>query len=101
MLLKKLVDIYINNNDVSYTDEKWKVGLFPPGVWFHLIHLGPEFRVLCFLMSVPDRVWGSMGLPCLTCLASYILVVARADLILQSVCVGWYPSYFRNNTGQR
>ena len=31
----------------------------------------PEFRVLCFLMSVPNRVCGSMGPPCLTYLASY------------------------------
>src|SRR3954467_405558 len=69
-------------------DERWMAGLFPPVVWFHLIHLGPEFWVLCFLMSVPNRVWGSMGTPCLTYLASYILVVARADLLLQRVCAG-------------
>src|SRR4051812_5261516 len=98
MLLKKLVDTYIIKMMLIILDERWKAGLFPPGVWFHLIHLGPEFRVLCFLMSVPDRVWGSMGLPCLTCLASYILVVARADLLLQSVCVGWYTSCSQNNT---
>ena len=42
-------------------DEGWESRLFPPGVLFHLSHLGPEFRVLCFLMSVPNRVWGSMG----------------------------------------
>src|SRR3954463_80595 len=29
------------------------------------------------------------------------LVVARADLYLQRVCVGWYPSCFRNTPGQR
>src|SRR3954470_22872454 len=68
-------------------DERWKAGLFPSGALFHLSHLGPEFRVLCFLTSVPNRVWGAMGPPCLTYLASYILVVARADLHLQSVCV--------------
>ena len=61
--------------------------MFPPGVFFHLSHLGLEFRVLCFLTSVPNRVWVSMGPPCLTYLASYILVVARADLHLQLVCV--------------
>ena len=44
-------------------DEGWKAGLFPSGVLFHLSHLGPEFRVLCFLTSVPNRVWGSMGPP--------------------------------------
>src|ERR1043165_8844659 len=42
----------------------------PPDALFHSIHLGPEFRVLCLLMSVPNRVWDSMGSPCLTCLAS-------------------------------
>ena len=81
-------------------DERWKVGLFPPGVWFHLIHLGPEFWVLCFLMSVPNRVWGSMGPPCLTYLASYILVVAQDDLHLPCVC-WWYPSFLQNKPGQR
>ena len=42
------------------------------GALFHPVHLGPEFRVLCLLMSVPNRVWDSMGSPCLTYLASYI-----------------------------
>src|SRR3954470_6287344 len=51
-------------------DERWETRLFPPGVLFHLSHLGPEFRVLCFLMSVPNRVWDSMGSLCLTYLAS-------------------------------
>src|ERR1041385_4958760 len=64
--------------------EGWTI---PSGVLFHLSHLGPEFRVLCFLTSVPNRVWGFMGPPCLTYLASYILVVARADLLLHRVCV--------------
>ena len=61
--------------------------MFPPGVLLHLSHLGPEFRVLYFLTSVPNRVWGSMGPPYLTYLASYIIVVAQADLNLQRVCV--------------
>src|SRR3954463_6033892 len=39
---------------------------------FHSCHLGPEFRVLCLLMSVPNRVWDAMGSPCLTYLASNI-----------------------------
>src|SRR3954468_434619 len=80
---------------LTVLDERWKAGLFPPGVWFHLIHLGPEFRVLCFLMSVPNRVWGSMGLPCITCLASYNSVVARADLYLQCVCAGGTPVVYK------
>src|SRR4051812_39100035 len=81
-------------------DERWKVGLFPSGALFHLSHLGPEFRVLCFLMSVPNRVWGSMGPPCLTDLASYILVVAQTDLKF-AVCVcWWYPSCLQNKPGQ-
>ena len=42
-----------------------------PDALFHLSHLGPEFWVLCFLMSMSNRVWGSMGPPCLTYLASY------------------------------
>src|SRR3954465_11697483 len=82
-------------------DETWKAGLFPPGVWFDLIHLGPEFRVVCFLTSVPNRVWGAMAPPCLTYLASYILVVARADLLLQCVCAGWIPSCFQTKPGPR
>src|SRR3954469_16027744 len=81
-------------------DEGWKAGLFPSGALFHLSHLGPEFRVLCFLTSVPNRVWGSMGPPCLTYLDSYVLVVARADLHLQCVCAGWIPSCSQTNPGQ-
>src|ERR1043165_3332715 len=41
-----------------------------PDALFHSSHLGPEFRVLRLLMSVPNRVWDSMGSPCLTYLAS-------------------------------
>src|SRR3954468_18938023 len=81
-------------------DERWKAGLFPSGALFHLSHLGPEFRVLCFLTSMPNRVWGAMGPPCLTYLASYILVVAQADLHLQRVC--WLdPQLFSNQTRAR
>ena len=50
-------------------DEGWESGLFPPGVLFHSSHLGHEFRVLCYLMSVPNHVWDSMGSPCLIYLA--------------------------------
>src|SRR3954466_15843674 len=71
MLNKKLVDIYYLNMMLIISDERWKAGLFPSDALFHLSHLGPEFRVLCFLTSVPNRVWGAMGPPCLTCLASY------------------------------
>ena len=76
------------------SDERWKAGMFPSGALFHLSHLGPEFRVLCFLMSVPNRVWGSMGSPCLTYLASNILVVAQADLPFANpvISVGWPPA---------
>src|SRR4051812_31469906 len=70
MLIKSWF-IFIIKLMLNILDERWKAGLFPPGIWFHLIHLGHEFRVLCFLMSVPNRVWGSMGLPCFTYLASY------------------------------
>ena len=49
-------------------------------------------------MSVPNRVWGSMGAPCLTYLASYILVVAQADLQFV-VCVLVVPQLFTKQTG--
>src|SRR3954471_11662465 len=42
-----------------------------PDALFHSSHLGPEFRVLCLLMSVPNRVWDSMGSSCLTYQDSY------------------------------
>src|SRR4051812_43305840 len=41
-----------------------------PDALFHSSHLGPEFRILCLLMSVPNRVWDAMGSPCLTYLDS-------------------------------
>src|SRR3954467_4694325 len=92
--------IFIIKHDVNFIlDEGWKAGLFPSGALFHSSHLGPEFRVLCFLTSVPNRVWGAMGPPCLTYLDSYILVVARADLHLQHVCAGWIPSCFQTKPG--
>ena len=50
-------------------DEGWKVRLSCLDALFHSSHLGPEFRVLCLLMSGPNRVWDSMGSPCLTYLA--------------------------------
>src|SRR3954462_12659613 len=50
----------------------WKVRLSRLGALFHSSHLGPEFRVLCLLMSVPNRVWDAMGSPCLTYLAENI-----------------------------
>ena len=43
-----------------------------PDAFFHSSHLGPEFRVLCLLTSVPNRVWDAMGSPFLTYLASNI-----------------------------
>ena len=51
-------------------DEGWKVRLSRLDALFHSSHLGPEFRVLCLLASVPNRVWDSMGSPLLTYLAS-------------------------------
>src|SRR4051812_3261316 len=75
-------------------DERWKAGLFPPGVWFHLSHLGPEYRVLCFLMSMPNRVWGSMAPPCLTYLASYNSSGGRDDLHLQTCACWLVPQLF-------
>src|ERR1041384_5505674 len=84
---------------LTYTRRRMEGWTIPSGVLFHFSHLGPEFRVLCFLTSVPNRVWGSMGPPCLTYLALYILVVARADLHLQRVCAGWIPSCFQTKPG--
>src|SRR3954462_256488 len=43
-----------------------------PDSLFHSSHLGPEFRVLCLLTSVPNRVWDSMGSHLLTYRASNI-----------------------------
>src|SRR3954462_8960903 len=81
-------------------DERWNAGLFPPGVWFHLIHLGPEFRVLCFLTSVPNRVWGSMGLPCLTYLVAYSSSGGPSWFYFCKVCVCWLvPQLFLKQLG--
>src|SRR4051812_8688693 len=57
---------------------------------FHSSHLGPEFRVLCLLTSVPNRVWDFMGSPLLTYLASNILVVAQADLPFENMHIYIY-----------
>src|SRR3954463_15538507 len=51
-------------------DEGWKVRLSRLGALFHSGYLRSEFRVLCHLTSVPNRVWDSMGSPCLPYLAS-------------------------------
>src|SRR3954469_11656060 len=94
MLVKKLVDIYY------YYDERWETRFFPPGVLFHLSHLGPEFRVLCFLMSVPNRVWDSMGSPCLTYLASYSSSGGpNYFTICKRVCAWLVPQQFSNQPG--
>src|SRR3954468_22628320 len=74
--------------------------MFPSGALFHLSHLGPEIRVLCFLTSVPNRVWGAMGPPCLTYLASYILVVARADFFCNVCVLVGSPVVSKPNQGQ-
>src|SRR3954469_14467289 len=77
-------------------DERWETRLFPPGVLFHLSHLGPEFRVLCFLMSVPNGVWDSMGSPFLTYLASYNSSGGPSLFtILQCVCAGGTPVVYK------
>src|SRR3954470_21050931 len=92
--------IFIINYDVNlYLTKNGRLDYSRPVLCSILSHLGPEFRVLCFFTSVPNRVWGSMGPPCLTYLASYILVVARADLYLQRVCAGWIPSCFQTKPG--
>src|SRR3954471_20544663 len=86
-MLKRSWLIFIFKKMLIILDERWKVGLFPPGVWFHLIHLGPEFRVLCFLMSVPNHLWGSMGPPCLTCLATNSSSGGPSCIYLLQTCV--------------
>src|SRR3954463_13774307 len=97
MLIKKLVDIY-DKLMFIILDERWKAGLFPPGVWFHLIHLGPEFWVLCFLMNVPHRVWGSIGLPCLTYLVVYSSSGGPSWFYFCKVCVlVGTPAVFETN----
>ena len=53
-------------------DEGWKVRLSRLDALFHSSHLGSEFRVLCLLTSVPNRVWDAMGSPLLTYLAPNI-----------------------------
>src|SRR3954468_20808629 len=58
-----------------------------PDSLFHSSHLGPEFRVLCLLTSVPNRVWDAMGSPFLTYLASNILVVAQAEFTICKPCI--------------
>src|SRR4051812_8551913 len=47
-------------------DEGWKVRLTCLDALFHSSHLGSEFRVLCRLTSVLNRVWVTMGFPLLT-----------------------------------
>ena len=47
---------------------------------------------------MPNRVWGSVGPPCLTYLATYILVVAQADLLFV-VCVLVVPQLFTKQPG--
>ena len=48
---------------LTISDEGWKVRLSRLDALFHSSHLGPEFRVLRLLMSVPNRVWDVMGSP--------------------------------------
>src|ERR1043165_2598665 len=80
-------------------DEGWKAGLFPSDALFHLSHLGPEFRVLRFLTSVPNRVWGSMGPPCLTWLVTCDSSGGPSCFIFAS-CVCWLvPQLLSKQTG--
>src|SRR3954466_2135510 len=60
--------IIINVDYISTKDGRSR--LSRPDALFHSSHLGSEFRVLCLLMSVPNRVWDDMGSPCLTYLTS-------------------------------
>src|SRR3954471_6316638 len=81
-------------------DEGWKAGLLPFGALFHSSHLGPEFRVLCFLMSVPNRVWGAMGPPCLTWLVTYDSSGGPSRFIF-AMCVCWLvPQRVQVETGR-
>ena len=41
---------------LTISDEGWKVRLSRLDALFHSSHLGSEFRVLCLLTSVPNRV---------------------------------------------
>src|SRR3954469_14440354 len=68
-------------------DERWKAGLFPPGALFHLSHLGSEFRVLVLWLSVPNRVWGSMGPPLLTYLSTNSSSGGPSCIYLLQMCV--------------
>src|SRR4051812_12664344 len=86
MLNKKLVDIYYYLMMLTYIRRRMEGWTTPIRCFVPFESPRPEFRVLCFLTSVPNRVWGAMGPPFLTYLSSYILVVARADLHLH-VCV--------------
>src|SRR3954467_4881233 len=101
MLNKKLVDIYYLLMMLIISDEGWKAGLFPSGALFHLSHLGPEFRVLCFLMSVPNRVWGAMGPP-LSYLPSFVHSSGGPSSFTFATCVCLLdPQLFTNQTRAR
>ena len=81
-------------------DERWKAGLFPSGALFHLSHLGSEFRVLVLCLSVPNSVWGSMGPPCLTYLASYSSSGGPSWFYFCNMCVCWLvPQLFSKQPG--
>ena len=73
---------------LTTSDEGWKVKLSRLDALFHLSHLGSEFRVLCLLTSVPNRVWVVMGFP-LSYLPSSKLFLLWPELIyhLNRVCV--------------
>src|SRR3954470_24965258 len=60
-----------------------------PDALFHSSHLGPEFRVLCLLTSVPNRVWDTMGSPFLTYLASNISRGGPSWFYYLPPCVCW------------
>src|SRR3954469_9974162 len=85
-----------------YSTKDGRSRLSRPDALFHSSHLGSEFRVLVLRLSVPNRVWDFMGSPLLTYLASNISSGGPSWFyLLQRVCVGWRPSCFRNNSGQR
>src|SRR3954464_10284894 len=63
--------IIIYNVDL-YSTKDGRSRLSRHDALFHSSHLGPEFRVLCLLMSVANIVWDAMGSPVLTYLASNI-----------------------------
>src|SRR3954462_4821606 len=71
MINKKLVDIYYLIMMLMYIRRRMEGWTIP--VRCFVPFESPRTRVpgIVFLMSVPNRVWGAMGPPCLTWLVTY------------------------------